>query len=89
VSEPIDWRRVQRELLTVIETAGYCGCTTNTLRAWRRRRGFPAPVLRVTGKGGTVELWSRSEVSGWLQQHGAQWRMAHRLRKADDPRATR
>ena len=77
----IDWRTVQRELATVAQLCEFIGVTPNTLRAWRRRRDFPAPALRVAGRGGMIELWARSDVETWLAKAGG-WRRespGHRL----------
>jgi len=78
--EPIDWRAVQREILTFGQVVELCGAQGNTVRDWRRRRDFPAPVLSFTGKGGLTELWSVSEVKAWLERE-AGWNIGHRLRR--------
>src|SRR5262245_29844687 len=76
------WRLVRRELRTHAQVVKMTGATPNTVRAWRRRRGFPEPVVHFTGKGGRLELWSRTEVEAWLETHETQWALAHRLRRA-------
>ena len=76
-----DWRKVRRELRTAAEVCELAGITRHTLIRWRRSRDFPEPVLEFPAKGGALELWSRAEVTAWLEPHGAQWSMAHRLRR--------
>jgi hypothetical protein len=73
------WRLVSRELRTHAEICKMCKATPNTVRSWRRKRDFPEPVVHFTGKGGRLELWSRTEVEGWLESHETQWALAHRL----------
>lgn len=75
-----DWHELSRELLTFREVCELAGATANTVRDWRRRRDFPAPVLAFTAKGGRLELWSRSEVAAWLERE-ANWNAAGRLRR--------
>lgn len=75
------WRVVQRELRTFAQVVELCHATPNTVRNWRRRRDFPGPVCAFTGKGGRLELWSRTEVESWLETHETQWALAHRLRR--------
>lgn len=75
------WRLAKRELRTFKQVCEICHATPNTVRNWRRRRDFPEPVLELTGKGGRLELWSRTEVEAWLETHETQWALAHRLRR--------
>jgi len=73
------WRIVSRDLRTHAQVVKMTGATPNTVRSWRRSRDFPGPVLHFTGKGGRLELWSRTEVESWLETHASQWTLAHRL----------
>lgn len=60
------WRLAARELRTaaqVRELAG--GISRGTLIRWRTA-DFPAPVMKIKAQGGTVELWSRTQVESWL-----------------------
>jgi predicted DNA-binding transcriptional regulator AlpA len=75
-----DWPALQRELATFRQVVELTGATDNTVRAWRRRRDFPAPVLTFKGKGGRWELWSRTEIKAWLERE-ASWNAGHRLRR--------
>lgn len=74
----IDWTAVRRELLTAKQVRKLCAgqglrgrpstapITVNTFRDWRAHQEFPAPVLRIPGRGGTLELWARADVRAWL-----------------------
>jgi len=62
------WEFVRRETITNAQTRRLCGnITRQTLIRWRGK-DFPEPVLRIKAKGGLVELWSKTEVEGWLTQ---------------------
>lgn len=66
------WQVMRREARTNAEVRKMCGgAARETLKRWRGRetRPFPAPVMRFTGsgRGGAVEIWSRTEVEVWWQ----------------------
>jgi hypothetical protein len=68
------WRLCARELRTTYQVRVMCGNPTrHTLLAWRRRERdpFPAPVLTLKEGDRPVELWSRTEVEGWLERRAA------------------
>lgn len=48
------------------EVRGMCGgVTRHTLIAWRRGRGFPAPVVVLE----CGDIWDAREVRAWYQTH--------------------
>lgn len=60
------WQIVRKELRTNQQVRELCGgIDRNTLLRWRKR-GFPEPVLKLKVRGGTLELWSRTDVQRWM-----------------------
>src|SRR5438132_12827508 len=72
------WSLVQRELIPGEKVRALASETRrpvprSTLIYWRKRSGFPAPVVTIKGAQ-PLELWSRSEVREWIKAHAARRR---------------
>jgi hypothetical protein len=64
------WKIVRAELRTNEEVRRLCKIKTRkTLLDWRANHGFPKPVLEIPAKGGVLELWERTAVEAWLEDH--------------------
>lgn len=63
------WQVIKRELRTPEQARKLAGgATRKTFTIWRRRHGFPEPVWTFRAQGGTVELFSRTQVEEWAAQ---------------------
>lgn len=61
------WNLVRREALNNTQVRQRCGgISRKTLLAWRQK-GFPQPVLVPKGPGGSIELWSKTDIDEWLR----------------------
>lgn len=70
------WQVVRREARTNAEVRKMCGgAARETLKRWRNREinAFPEPVMEFagSGRGGAVEIWSRTQVEAWWKAERA------------------